>query len=84
METTFTDRAKADNALYDAVLLGTVRHGNEAALNTAVRAARWRHVSDTRVLDRKGDTDISPLIAASLAAYAVQTAPTSSGWMVGV
>jgi hypothetical protein len=31
------DQAKAHNALSDAVLAGTVRHGNESALNTAVR-----------------------------------------------
>ena len=84
IETTFDTRSKADNALYDAVLLGTVRHGNEPALNTAVRAARWRQVNETRVLDRKGETDISPLIAAALAVHGVTTAPTSSGWMVGV
>jgi hypothetical protein len=83
VETTFPDRAKADNALYDAVLLGTVRHGNEPALNTAVRTARWRTVNETRVLDRKGSADISPLVAASLALHGLTTAP-ATGWMVGV
>jgi hypothetical protein len=84
VETTFTDRAKADNALYDSVLLGTIRHGNEPALNTAVRAAKWRHVNETRVLGRKGETDISPLIAASLALYGLTTAPATGGWMVSL
>lgn len=83
-ETTLTDRAKADNALADAVLSGTLRHGNEPALNTAVRAARWKSSGETRVLDAKGSTDISPLRAAALALHGVTTAPTSSGWMVGV
>jgi hypothetical protein len=63
------DRAKADNGLSDAVTAGTVRHGNEAALNTAVRASRWRPLGDTRVLDRKGSADISPLVAAALAVH---------------
>lgn len=78
------EQAKAHNALSDAVLAGTLRHGNEPALNTAVRGARWKPSGDTRVLDRKGNTDISPLAAAALAVHGVTTAPTSSGWMVGV
>lgn len=69
VETSLTDRAKADNALSDAVLAGTLRHGNENALNTAVRAARWKASGETRVLDAKGSTDISPLRAAALAAW---------------
>jgi hypothetical protein len=84
VETSFPDRAKADNAFYDAVLLGTVRHGNEPALNTAVRAARWKTTNDTRVLDAKGEIDISPLRAAALAVHALTTAPAIGGWMVGV
>lgn len=78
------DQAKAHNALSDAVAAGTVRHGNENALNMSVRGAGWRPMGDTRVLDRKGSTDISPLIAASLAVYGLVTAPATGGWMVGV
>jgi phage terminase large subunit-like protein len=78
------EQAKAHNALADAVEAGTVRHGNEPALNTSVRAARWKTSGDTRVLDRKGSTDISPLVAAALAMHGLTTAPTTSGWMVGV
>ncbi len=70
------EQAKAHNALSDGVAAGTLRHGNENALNTAVRAARWRPMGDTRVLDRKGSTDISPLVAASLAVHALTTTPT--------
>jgi hypothetical protein len=77
-------QAQAHNALADAVEAGTVRHGNEPALNTAVRAARWRALGDTRVLDRKGSADISPLIAVALAAYGLTTAPSTGGWMVGM
>jgi hypothetical protein len=36
------EQAKAHNALSDAVLAGAVHHGNEPAMNTAVRAARWK------------------------------------------
>jgi hypothetical protein len=78
------EQAKAHNLLSDAVLAGTVRHGNEPALNTAVRAARWKPAGDTRVLDQKGSTDISPLTAAAGAMQALTTAPSTGGWMVGV
>jgi phage terminase large subunit-like protein len=76
-------QAQAHNALADAVEAGTVRHGNEPALNTAVRAARWKPQGDSRVLDRKGSADISPLVAAALAVHGLTTAATG-GWMVGV
>jgi hypothetical protein len=69
-----SEQAQAHNALSDAVEADTLRHGNEPALMTSVRAAKWRLLGDTRVLDRKGTVDISPLIAVSLAAHAVLTA----------
>lgn len=74
VETTLAERAKADNALSDAVLAGSLRHGNEPALNTAVRAARWKASSETRVLDARGSVDISPLRAAALAVHGVMAA----------
>jgi hypothetical protein len=69
------DQAKAHNALSDAVLAGTVWHYGEAEkeLGTAVRAARWRPLGDTRVLDRKGSADISPLVAVALALHSLST-----------
>lgn len=81
---TESDQAKAHNALSDAVLAGTVHHGNEPAMNTAVRAARWKPSGNTRVLDQKGSTDISPLVAGAAAVHALTTAPATGGWMVGV
>lgn len=62
-------QAQAHNALSTAVEGGQLRHGNDPALNVAVSAARWKPSGDTRVLDRKGTADISPLIAASLALH---------------
>ena len=67
VEPSMAEQAQAHNALSDAVLAGQLRHGNEPALNTAVRAARWRPSGDTRILERKGSADISPLVAAALA-----------------
>jgi hypothetical protein len=61
--------ARAEASLDDAITAGTVRHGNEAALNTAVKGARWRKSGDGRVLDRKGSLEISPAVAASLVVH---------------
>jgi len=63
------DQAMAHNGLSDAVLAARLWHGNEPALNAAVRGARWRPLGDTRVLDRKGSLDISPLVAAAMAVH---------------
>lgn len=71
-------QAQAHNGLADAVGARTVRHGNEPALNTAVRAARWKPAGDSRVLDRKGSTDISPLVAAALALHGLSNNGPSS------
>jgi phage terminase large subunit-like protein len=71
------EQAQAHNALSDAVLAGAIHHGNEPAMNTAVRAARWKTSGDTRVLDRKGSTDISPLVAAALAVHGLSAARPS-------
>jgi hypothetical protein len=65
------DQARAHNALVAAVESSAVRHGNEPALNMAVRSARWRAMGDTRVLDRKGSADISPIDAAAVALYSL-------------
>jgi hypothetical protein len=66
------EQAQADNALVDAILAGSVRHGADPAVDVAVRSARWKPTGDTRILDRrKGDRDISPLRAVSLAAWGV-------------
>jgi hypothetical protein len=80
------DQAKAHNALSDAVEAGTVRHYGDAEkeLVTSVRAARWKTSGDTRVLDARGTTDISPLRAVALAMHGLTTAPTNSGWMVSL
>ena len=68
------EQAQAHNALSDAVLARAVSHGNEPALNTSVRAALWRPSGDTRILERKGSADISPLVAAALAMSGVTAA----------
>ena len=65
-----SERIAAHTAMDDAVRAWDVRHGNDPALNMAVRGARW---SGSRVFDRKGDIDITPLDAASVALFALGT-----------
>lgn len=69
VEPTQEQQAIAHNALYDGLLNDQIRHDDIPALNMAVRSSQWRAMGETRVLDRKGDLDISPLIAAALAAW---------------
>lgn len=64
-------RAQVDAKLDDLIAAGRVRHGNQEALNIAVRAAKWRESGEMRVLDRKGDTDITPVKAAALAVWGI-------------
>lgn len=70
-------QAQAHNALADMVEARTLRHSGEPELLASVRGARWKPSGDTRVLDRKGNVDISPLIAAALAVHGAQNAGPS-------
>lgn len=65
------EQGEAHNELARLVLAGEVRHGNQAAMNIAVRGSRWKFSGNTQVLDRKGDLDISPIVAAALAVQGV-------------
>ena len=65
------DQRIAQAALATAVEGATVRHGNQPELTFAVRHAAWVASGDGRKLDRKGSSDISPLIAAALAVHAL-------------
>ena len=69
--------AQAQNTFADLVESGHLRHGNEPALLTAVQGARWRPAGESRVLDRKGNVDISPLVAVALAAQGVATSTSA-------
>jgi hypothetical protein len=69
---------RAEATFDDAITAGTVRHGNEAALNTAVRLATWRASGDGRVLDRKGSLEISPAVAAAVAVHGLTLMPVSN------
>ena len=67
VEVSQQDQARAHNALVDAALAGQLRHDDDMEMTVSVRASTWRPLGDTRMLDRKGSADISPLVAAALA-----------------
>ena len=67
------DQAEAHNRFSDALIADQVRHDALPALGVAVRNAAWKPSGDTRVLDRRGAADVSPLIAVALAAHGLAT-----------
>lgn len=83
-------QAQAHAALALAVQGGALRHSLDAegiagggqALNTSVTASRWKPQGDTRVLDRKGAADISPLVAAALALHGLSTSKPAEPFLV--
>lgn len=60
---------QACGAFYDAVVQGSVRHLDQPALNVAVTAARKRTLGDAWAWARRDTTDISPLVAVTLALH---------------
>jgi hypothetical protein len=64
------DQALAEAVLSDAVVAGTLSHGNEPELLTAVGAAMWQRSGQHRRLVSSSRVDISPLRAAALAVHA--------------
>lgn len=71
-----TDFAAACGAFEDAINHGTVHHGNQAALNDAVRAARWRPmgVNGERAFVLKDCPEVGPAAAAARALSRVGSA----------
>lgn len=65
-------------AFYDLVAQKKLRHLNQAPLNIAVDAGRKRSVGDSWAWHRRDTSaDISPLVAATLAAHQASKAPTT-------
>lgn len=82
--TTVTARqyAQACGALYDANEAGSLVHLDQEPLNTALLAAKKRTLGDAWAWDRKDGTDISPLVAVTLAKFGLDSRPsiTQSVW----
>jgi hypothetical protein len=68
------DLGQACGGLHDDVVEATVRHLGQFELDSAVAVARSRPLGDAWRWSRKGDHDISPLYAATVARFAFLTA----------
>lgn len=67
------DVAISAACFYDRVRDGTIAHMNDYRLNDAVRSANKRPIGERWAYARKGNIDISPLVAASFAVWAVDS-----------
>lgn len=67
---TSADYKQACQAAYDDITEHRWRHLGQPELSKAVKDATRRVTGDSWVFDRRGDTDISPLVAVALAAWA--------------
>ena len=67
----------ACGAVFDMVTAGTVRHGNQPALNDAVKAARWRSAGTTgeRAFQLKDAPEVGPLAAVTRALHGLLNTP---------
>lgn len=66
------DFERACGAFYDAASEGTLRHPDQPLLSSAVGAARKHVRGDAWTWSRRDSTDISPLVAATLALFAFE------------
>lgn len=71
--TSAREMAQACGFFYDAVTEGQLHHGNDPRLNAALAAARKRNLGDAWAWARKNSTDISPLVATTLALYGLKS-----------
>jgi len=71
VKATSVDFTAACGALLDAVRAGGVHHGNQAMLNGAVKAAKWRGagVDGSRAFQLKDSPEVGPLAAATRALH---------------
>jgi hypothetical protein len=65
------DVANAAASFYDNVRSGRIAHLNDYRLNDAVKGATRRSIGERWGFNRKGNVDISPLVAASFAVWAI-------------
>lgn len=79
------DFTAACGAFADAVNEGQIRHGNQSALNEAVRVARWRSAgaNGEKAFQLKDYPEVGPLAATTRALHGLSTT-NSTGWMIGL
>jgi hypothetical protein len=73
------DITAATGEFLDGIRSGTIRVAAQPALEKAVRHARAREVLAGIAFDRRGDVDMAPLLAATLACWAAKRLPPSLG-----
>jgi hypothetical protein len=82
VDVTGPDFAAACGVLADAVTEGTIHHGNQPALDAAVRVAKWRPAlqSGERAFDLRNTPEIGPLAATVRALHVVVREPEVEPW----
>lgn len=82
IDVTGPDFAAACGILADAITEGTIRHGNQPALDAAVRIAKWRQAlqSGERAFDLTKTPEIGPLAATVRALHVVVREPEVEPW----
>jgi hypothetical protein len=76
---TTRDVAMACGAFYDAAMAATLAHADAPVLNEALASARKRPLGDAWAWHRKDtETDITPLVAVTFAAYGLSLKPEKS------
>lgn len=73
------DYGKACGSFYDGVQAGTVVHLSDYRLNDAIAGGTKRPLGDAWAWNRRGDTDITPLVAVTLARWGIVTGHGESG-----
>lgn len=74
-----TDYVRACGVFFDMVEQGRLRHHGTGELDSAIRGAAKRPLTDAWVWSRKSSkVDISPLVGVTLAAWAVASPPPAS------
>ncbi len=74
---TAREHAQAAGELMDATTQHIYRHRDQPELTAAVSSARKRLLGDAWAWDRSGTAPISPLVAATLARWALRSAPVT-------
>ncbi len=64
-----TEHKAACGAFYDSVVDGTIAHLDDPRLEAAVAGASQRQVGDAWLWNRRGDSDIAPIVASTLAMW---------------
>ncbi|MCC6434426.1 MAG: hypothetical protein IT196_05295 [Acidimicrobiales bacterium] len=77
------DVARSMGLLLDRINAGQLRHRDQLALNVALASADKRRIGDKWAWAR-GDSDITPLVSATLALWSLETTPEPKRYRMGL